>query len=401
MFKILNRNINLGWIVNPFFLYCLSFSFAFFLYSWGWCDIYPKMSFKLILFILVSFIPFVLIGLIFRRKNIRDNSDENTLIKFPFNISFGIIILLGLSNIIYEGYLPILDNGLKYREFGLFVFDKIFTSLSIFLSVFFFHAYLTEKKKKLLLFIFIIIILQILFFRRYTIVWILISCVLLYFHYKVKIEALYIILGLAFLLTIGSFSFGLFGNKRSIIDEAFIFNSLGANARFQNLKLSHNHYMTYIYVSSPLANLQENIDAGKGFLNKKDLKSFIFYSLLPGNLTVRLDRFLDLPPPECNLISPNLIVGSYFMVSYYTLGWLGMILMLVFLLLYLFIVISITSKSSPYYLTTIVLLSTTTSLLIFDNMLIRLDVILMLFVYPFLFNYLHKRFYHLYSSNRG
>jgi hypothetical protein len=149
--------------------------------------------------------------------------------------------------------------------------------------------------------------------------------------------------------------------------------------------------MTYLYVSSPLANLQKNIDKNFEEYKKKNFKEFLFYCLIPESFTLRLERFLDLSPPSCDLISPNLIVGTFYMVSFYTMGWYGMVIMDLFLFIFILLCLFVIRKWRTFGLETFSLLSATASLLIFSNFLNRLDVILMLFVYPVFFHLVISR----------
>jgi hypothetical protein len=310
---------------------------------------------------------------------------------FRFNdIMFGLIILLGIMNIILMGYLPVLDRTHDYREFGIPVLDPVCNSLSIFFSVWFFESFLENRKKRFLVFVLIILILQILIFRRSTIVWIFTASAFLWLFYKQKIRII-ILLALLITLPVLSYSFGLYGNTRSNLSEAYILEDLGASDAFKSLGISHNHYVTYLYISSPMANLQRNIDEGKGLLNKSDFKSFFFFSLLPESITLRLGNIFKLIRSEPSLIMSDLIVGTFFMVSFCTLGWLGMSGMILFLLIFIFGCIFLIQKFNTFRITTLCILCTTATLLIFSNFLNRLDVIMMIFVYPILFHYIINR----------
>jgi hypothetical protein len=391
--KLHKTRIPLSFIVNPFYLYCISFSLAITVYVWGWSSIFPKLSVGLILFFIVSFILFIVAGYIFSKKN------SILFISYRFNLYlndliFGVIILLGLVNILYMGYLPVLDRSYNYREFGMPVIDPVFNTLSIFFSVFFFQTYLRHRKKRFLIYFLIILIVQILLFRRSTIMWIFASSSFLYLLFKQRISILVIIAGIICIPFL-SYCFGLYGNTRSNLTKSFVLNDLGASNTFKDMGINYNHYMTYLYISSPLANLQENIDRGKGFLNREDVKDFIFYSLMPVSVTIRLEKPLNITPPACNLINPELIVGSLFMISYFTLGWLGMIIMLIFLFVFIVLCLFLIKIWNTFFATTLSILSTTISLLIFSNFLNRLDVILMLFIYPVFFHFVYT------MNNRG
>jgi hypothetical protein len=165
-------------------------------------------------------------------------------------------------------------------------------------------------------------------------------------------------------------------------------NELGASNSFKKTGLSHNHYMTYLYVSSPLANLQENINKRKENFNEEDFKDLFFYCLVPGSFTSRLEKTLHLSSPECYLISPELIVGTFYMVGYFTLGWVGMIVMFLYLFVIILLCLFVIRKWNNFGLVTFSILSATVSLLIFSNFLNRLDVLIMLFVYPVLFHFI-------------
>jgi len=388
MFGLLKTKINIGFIVNPFYLYCISFSFAIFIFLWGWCDIFPKLSAGILFFFLITFLIFTYTGYQFGKKNF--NVTFYPGLKPYFNdIVFSLIIILGLINVIYMGYLPILDRSHNYREFGMPVIDPVFNTLSIFFSVFFFQSFIEQKEKRLLIYAFIIILINILLFRRSSVIWIITSSLFLLVMYKKRISLLLIAIGLI-CLPILSYSFGAYGNFRSQLSKAFVINELGSSENFKNSNISHNHYMTYLYVSSPLANLQENIDKTSGAIKKMDFKSFFFYCLMPESFTLRLEKPLKLSPPICYLINPELITGSFLMVAFFTLGWAGMIFMFLYLAIFIIACLILINKMNTFRSVTISLLATTVSLLIFSNFLNRMDVLLMLFVYPVLFHYLFK-----------
>jgi hypothetical protein len=77
------------------------------------------------------------------------------------------------------------------------------------------------------------------------------------------------------------------------------------------------------------------------------------------------------------------------MVAFYTLGWTGMIIMFLYLLLFILVSLVLIRKWGTFSSVTISLLSAAVSMLIFSNFLNRMDVILMLFVYPVLFHFIY------------
>jgi len=300
---------------------------------------------------------------------------------------FYFIMVIGIINVLMMGYLPVLDTSRNYHEFGISVIDPLFNTLSIFFSVFFFQLFLQTKRKKLIIFVILILLFQVLIFRRSTVVWILTSISFCYLLLNRTIK-LKILLGAIIILPFLSFGFGLYGNKRSNLSESFVLNELKASKTFKDSGINYEHYMTYLYVSSPLANLQKNVDAGHGFTNNRDIVDFLFYGIIPQSLTLRLEKTLRLFEPEYFLISENLIVGTFLMVGFYTLGWLGMIIMLIFLLGVILFSVYIMRRWDTFNIVVYSILLTTISLLIFSNFLNRLDVLFMLFIYPPLFHYI-------------
>jgi hypothetical protein len=386
MLRLFNQRINLSLLVNPFYLYCIAFSFAIIAYLAGWSSIFPKLSSGLLLFLISTFVFFIIAGYLFSKK-LPDFQNHREFGRQMTDIIFCLIILLGLVNVLFMGYLPILDRSHNYREFGMPVIDPLFNSLSIFFSVFFLHSFLDTRKKRLLIYILIILIFQVIIFRRSSIMWIITSSSFLFILYIRKIRILVIVLSIICIPAL-SYCFGLYGNFRSNLTRSFVINDLGASSTFKNSGISYNHYMTYLYLSSPLANLQENIGKKGGELKNDNVKDFLFYCLMPQSFTLRIEKPLHLLPPETHLISPNLIVGTFYMVSFYTLGWLGMIIMVLFLFLYIILCLLVIKRWNICGLETLSLLSSTVCMLIFSNFLNRLDVILMLFVYPVIFHFL-------------
>lgn len=391
MLRVLNTNVNLGFIVNPFYLYCIAFSLSIFVYLFGWSNIFPELSTGLILFFTSTFILFIFAGYLFLKKW-PEFTGHQTYSHYLYDIVFSVIILLYIINVFYMGYLPVLNRSHNYREFGMPVIDPLVNSLSIFLSISLFHSFLDTRKKRFLIYFFIILGIEVILFRRSTIIWIITSSTFLFLLYKRKISLLILILSII-CIPLLSYCFGLYGNTRSKLSRSFVLNNLGASNVFKTNGISHNHYMTYLYVSSPLANLQENIDKNNENLEQGNFKEFLFYCLIPESFTARLEKPLHLRPPSCLLISPELIVGTIYMVSFYTMGWYGMVVMFLFLFVFILLCLFVIRKWDRFSLETFSLLSVTVCLSVFSNFLNRLDVILMLFVYPVLF--------HLIFTGRG
>ncbi len=388
--NLTERKINLGVLVNPFYLYCLSFTLAIFLYYWGWSDLYPELSFSLLAFLVISFAVFLFLGNKVHAEGLRGENYVQSKYLFFDEVILVIILILALINVVYMGYLPVIEHSVSYKEYGMPVIDPLFNSLSIFISVYYFGLFLNTRRKKYLLYISVFLLIHLCLFRRSSIVWITTGSVLEYIFFKGKVRTAIILLTLI-LVPVFAWLFGVFGNTRSHLGKDFVLNDLKASTRFKESGVNYNDYMTYLYLSSPLANLQQNLEPLNSVNDKTDFKRFMLYCIVPESITLRLEKNAGMVPPEYELISPNLIVGTLYMAGACTMGWPGMFLMLIYLIFFIGLCLMIVHRMRSFNMVTYSLLCTTVILLIFSNFLNRLDIIMMLFVYPVLFEILFRK----------
>jgi oligosaccharide repeat unit polymerase len=384
--RILSGKIRLGWMLNPFHLYCISFLVIILLYQLNWCLLYPPLSVSLIIFFCLSFILFFLIGIRFKVK--LDTVGDSFPTELFNNLMFITICFLWIANVGLMGYIPIFDRTHDYKEYGISVIDPLFNTLSIYLASSYSYTYLRTRRKKMLVLVSIIIVLQLLLLRRASIAWILtsISFTSVIIYKKISIRSLLIIV---ILIPVFSFLFGFLGNFRSNFKKDEIFTNLGASTWYKNSNLSHNHYMTYIYLTSPLANLQKNINNVDRLAGKGEYVDFVEYCILPNSVILRLERNNLITPPQIQLVYPYLIVGTLFMTATATLGWVGLLIMMLLLLIFIYFSLYISKKSIEFHIPTVSLLLTTVSLSFFTNFLNRSDIILILFCYPLIFHILN------------
>ena len=386
------KKIDIGFLINPFYLYSISFILAILFYQLQWSNQFPALSISLLFFMGLTFLILIPFG---SKLNdylkIRPNTEVPGKI---FDFIFAVIVLLGIISIAVRGYVPILKSDFNYHRFGIRYLYFFFNSLSIFFSVHYFCIFLEHKKAKFLVYLIILIILLVAVYSRYALFLCLFSCLFVFVLFKRKLPVLYIVFAIiAFLASI--YLFGYLGNKRSRFESSYILHDLGASSTYVKRSSDINLYMTYLYITSPLANLQKNIDHSKGFSNNNDLKEFVFYSLIPWNITSRLYDRVNLHSQDYSLVNKDLIVGTYYMRGFYNLGWTGMILLTLIFIGFVLFSTWISSKNPQFKMTSIALLSTVSSLLIFDNFMIKPDVLFMLFIYPFAFSKLQTLEYSL------
>lgn len=132
---------------------------------------------------------------------------------------------------------------------------------------------------------------------------------------------------------------------------------------------------SYIYISSPLATLQENVN----HLDDSKLDNLILGSILPDFISKRITD------DEINIeqITDWLNVGTMYSKAYKSFGWIGMGVVFSIMSIFIFFYLYLLPKHSQYHLTGYVILLTVIVFSIFDNMLTFSGLSLQL-IYPFI-----------------
>ena len=146
----------------------------------------------------------------------------------------------------------------------------------------------------------------------------------------------------------------------------------------------------YVYSTSPLANLQNNLNESKSV--DFNIKSFLFNELTPDFISKRLTNLLNVDESKTSLIRSFLTVGTMYSKSYTTMGWLGMILMYIASIGGVFCYIFLLKRDSNYYVTGIALSCTFVLFSSFSNM-IRFSGLSFQLIYPLLFMYIKRPFF--------
>ncbi|MGR5962658.1 hypothetical protein ACT7DN_22125 [Bacillus paranthracis] len=171
---------------------------------------------------------------------------------------------------------------------------------------------------------------------------ILISCLFIYLLKIKKKMNFKIVIGLGVVAILVLYIFGLSGNARvnhsyqndkTMWESDVILRVGGAKEEFINSSIPDAFFWSYIYISSPLANLQHTINA----IEVKDLEFVdIFYmvnnEIFPDFINKRINDMYRVTKPPIAQISTELTVATAFAGSYVTLGWLGLIIYFITLL---------------------------------------------------------------------
>jgi hypothetical protein len=391
-------------MINPWYVHIIVFCISLVTYTFSWSFLYPAVSIQLLLFFVGSFLLNFLVGSSHKGKFVynqatHDGTVENAtrLICFLWSLEFA-----------YHGGIPLLKvlSGVQYDYTGfgiptLSVFTFTFTS---FLCVYSFHLYLSTKSKKYLIFWLINLLPGILIVSRGTFLVNVASCMFVYLLKRFNGEKLTKFSSLkrginvsltnvfyaALLVLFISFSFGYVGNIRNASafnmdrdqSDALILQMGGATENFIESPIPKEFFWSYLYISSPLANLQYNIDYFQSkSVNILDTPLLIIDAFTPDFIAKRINEWMGRAILTTLLITPEMTVPTIYTKSFIHFSWIGMFLMAGFMLIFPKIYLNFLPKESHLYVSAIAILNTMYFFMIFDNMFTFSGVLLQL-LYP-------------------
>jgi hypothetical protein len=385
-------------MINPYYIYILTFGTALFVYQLGWSDLYPTLSLELFLFLIMTFVICLFIGNKIYKPIVKNfySIQYNTTVA---NTSYFILVLWGIE-FIYNKGIPlflITTQGVEYdyTSFGIPSLHVFVSTFSSFLIVYTFHLYVSSKNKKVLTLFFINNIPQILLFSRGAVLINIVSCLFIYllsikdllnFNRSLKIFA-NIMVSLSLLL----FLFGSAGNIRSenayVGRENIILEIGGATQSFRDSFVPPEFLWAYLYISSPLANLQATINTTKddgNLITIDKIFSFVNSEIFPDFISKRTNELYNHKITGAVLIDPALTVSTVYARSYSVLSWIGMFLMALFIFAFPIFYNSLLKEQNPFNLTGIAILQSLYVFSIFDNMFIFSGLSMQL-IYPLIF----------------
>lgn len=364
--------------VNPFFTYIIGFSIALFVYTFDWSYLYPPLSTPLKLFFSLSFIISFTLGCFFvKKKYFIYRPCQNTL---NVKILYSFIILGFLAEFAHAGAIPffaiISGSGFDYAAFGIPTFHVILITFTGFFTIQLFNIYMSTNEKKYLWLCLSLFIFPILIFSRGTFLLNLSSITFVYL-FSTNRNKLKIYLSFSVIVMIILLLFGVLGNirtenqKSGTIDDVNELILLMGDAKpsFEYSSIPREYFWAYLYISSPLANLQLNIDTNQEY--KYSVKNFLLYVNTQLNfdfISKRINSTLGWEPLEINMIAEYWVVATAFSYSYSYLGWLGIVLTFCFIMTVSFVYLILLRPSNPYFATGLAILNTMLLFCIFDNM---------------------------------
>lgn len=387
-------------MINPYFCYVVAFVMALLTYLVGWSDLYPPLSFSVLAFLFFTILVFSLLGVAtFRSKIIAFKKVEVERQTTPILVS---LFIYGLWSVefIHAGGVPLMKILLKqpydYRTFGVPSLHVFVVTFSSFYTIYLFHLYLSRKSVLLFMLYLLNLLSAILIYNRGMLMFNISASALLYFICRNKINWKQLTIGAASTIIL-LFLFGILGSLRVSRESGKPYSNDDfletgqASESFRKSIIPKEFFWTYIYVSSPLANLQHNVNTYP--VPPVSMKSFgeLFNNeLLMDFISKRVNSFFHLQPANDNRIPGPFNVSTVYSRSFSYLGWLGMFVTTLVLVAFPWLYHKFLPAHSPFFLTGLAILCTIYLFLAFDNTL-RFTGLSFQLVYPLLLHYGSRR----------
>lgn len=320
-------------MLNCFYGYSVVWTLILLLYSFNFTAFNKKLDNFLSLFIIVTIILSFVIGYANKKKF----KFKKTAVDYGLKPII-IIVILFICNFIYAKSIPLLTiirGSSLYGDFNSIPYLYVLlNAIAFYYGINYFNAYLniSENKKRNLICFLLINLMYLFAFSRSTIIFLCIGAFILYImskknmsleKIKTKKSYLFLIIVFSFIVIYG---FGVLGNIRSgykYNDNSYI-ERIGLYNKFPKF-LPKQFMWTYSYLTSPLANLNDNVKNNKNI--DFNLKK-IFSELI--NRTIAKRIFPDLQYGEEAVLKVgirreyfNAVTGYFLMYTYG--GMFGMI----------------------------------------------------------------------------
>lgn len=407
--KIYIRNI----ANSPHMVFIISWSLCILLYSLHYAGFMPALSYDLFIFLIGFIILFGMTSFFLYKIKFT--------IKFtkPVNINYGWLLIIDsilyLPNFAYSG-VPAL-SGLRPESFGIPGVMVFATSFNAFTCLCCYYMFLTTRKKRLLLYCAYCLGIFFLVISRGFVVMTLVTMFFLWLNVKTPaltpFKITVIIIGLIGAL----YAFGVAGNirtrdalaaisatatdKNAVEDDDVpddsnieysnepIFEIGDPQGPFKD-KIPGEFFWSYLYLTSPMGNLQYNIDITHRPMTEDSFWLVVVNETTFDFIAKRYNASIkgyERKTPE--LLISNLTVCTTLAGGYATAGWWGMFYVMLFYWLLPVVYILITAKN-PLAIIGISVLSTIYLFSTFDNMFILSGLSLQIF-YPIILNWFTKK----------
>ncbi len=384
-------------MVNPYSSYVVSFSIALLAYLLGWSELYPPLH--------GSLLTFLILTIAFHLALSRYWKSTVTFSFLPVDSFFNpvavTIFIYGLwtADFIYEGGIPLvkilLNQPYNYRLFGvpsLHVFTVTFGS---YFTIFLFALFISSGKRIYIYLYLINLFAALLIYSRAMLIFNITASVFVYFLSSPSFSwKRFSVLTMGFLFLI--YFFGILGSLRVSFEakqryDPNLFLEIGkASTAFRKSVVPKEFFWGYIYLSSPVANLQQNVNTFQvPSFSVSRMVQHINNEMLFDFISKRVNRMFGVERERENTIPERPFnVSTVYSRSFSYQGWIGMFMISAFVLILPLIYLKML-PINRYYLTGIAILNTMYLFLFYDNT-IRFTGLGFQLVYPFVLPLVEK-----------
>ncbi len=387
-------------MTNPYFCYATAFAVALAMYPLGWSALYPRLSAALIIFLAVTIVLHILGGIIFARKG---------LAKFrkvvPRNSSSAPLWVtlclygLWLLEFLHAGGVPLLlvvfKHPFDYRQFGIPTLHVLIVTFSSFYTILLFHFWLSNRSKLILTLYIVNLAVAVLIYNRGMFLFNFSASVFLFLMQLRRFSPKHFAMGavgLAFIF----YLFGVMGNLRvtneahkSYSNDDFL-NTGQATAAFKNSFIPKEFFWAYIYTTSPLANVEQNIRVNKpGSVTASALLQWFNNEIAWDFISKRINSATGLKRKDIATVPGPFNATTVYAGSYSYLGFAGLVAMASIILAIPVLYLRSLPAASPFFLTGLAILNSIFLFMIFDNT-VRFSGVSFQLAYPVLLHYAQR-----------
>lgn len=380
---ISNLNINSRVIVNPFIIQAYINIIIIMLYGLHWSELLPSLTNDLIFFIFFTSYIMLSIGLLSTKSVIIPKYKPIYMTHNPSIVMFMLIILITIEFIYNRGIpLLLLINGSEYdyTSFGIKTLHVFILTFISFYTVYLSHLFISRRDKKILFYIIILCFYHVLIVSRYALFMVVISVIFVFIMAIKSLNYKYLII-ILFCVIILMYGFGILGNIRHG-SESFFTHVSHPSKEFFDSNVPSEFLWAYMYITSPLGNLQITINNVKVSYS---VREFIMTCLIPDFIS----KHFNFNKTPISQISPVFNVSTMYGSAYASMGWLGMAAIFIYTNLLILLYLICLPRNTPYTISGVALITTCVAFNFFTNMFVYTGAVMQL-VYPILFGYIFK-----------
>ncbi len=383
-------------MINPFFIFILAFLSVGIMYTFNFSLIYPTLSFSVVFFFVVAFLLMGLIGYWVSKKQMITFKKVKSNPQMILFISVAVVFIVLVEGVYSHG-LPLtnmlLGRDSGYADFGIPTVHVIVMTFNAFLATYVFHLLLSNFSKFYLGIFFLNLIPNLLVVNRGMLAMLFMNFIwifLIYLGKNIKLRHILALIPIGFL---GLYAFGVMGNMRlnasyqtgrTAFDTTTFMEIGKATPEFRQSAIPKEFFWSYIYLTSPVANLQKNIDhqQQEKYTGTREVNGFVFNELIPEFIGKRITGPNHYEGRDPLQVTPELTAVSAFTGSYKWLGWVGMLLYLLYMTFFALLYIVVLKLLSPHFFVSgIAILNSIFLFSFFANMLAFTGLVFQL-VYP-------------------